>query len=72
MTDPGAFGPGIVFNPAVFEPAVVMRQKVFRTGKQTLWRKGGTFYMTIRNRSYRSTQQVPLDRVPAWMDYFDR
>jgi hypothetical protein len=50
------------------EPQILAR-KVTRLGRQTLFERGGRFFMAISNRTYRSYHEVPAGRVPLWKDY---
>lgn len=49
----------------------VVAEKVYATGVQTLWRDrekwiGARYYVSIRNRSYHSTVEIPLNKVSNW------
>lgn len=50
-------------------PAVeVICRQVFRIGVQTLWSIGGIYYLSIENRTYKSTVEIPEERVPLWVN----
>lgn len=38
----------------------ILIRRVYRTGAQTVEREGGRYFLTIRNRSYRSRVEVPI------------
>lgn len=51
----------------------VLARATFRTGVQTLERGlDGGYYVTIRNRSYRSRQPIPAEKAPVWFERLTR
>lgn len=47
---------------------VVVARKVFRTGVQTLEHDPaqGRWFVTIRNRTYASSAEIPADKAKLW------
>lgn len=45
---------------------VLLAQRTFRIGHQTLEQENGHFYMTIRNRTYSSRVEIPPERAHLW------
>ncbi len=46
---------------------IEVASRVFRTGKQTLWRwPDGSHTVSIRNRSYHAEHPIPADKVAEW------
>jgi len=42
-------------------PHEVLIRRVYRTGVQTIERDGERYFLTIKNRSYRSVVEVPIE-----------
>lgn len=43
------------------EPREVLIRRVCRIGVQTVEREGGRYFVTIKNRTYRSEHEVPIE-----------
>jgi len=39
----------------------VLIRRVYRTGVQTVEREDGRYFLTIKNRTYRSEHEVPIE-----------
>lgn len=45
----------------------LIAQRVERTGKQSLWRNNnGEYFVSIKNRTYESTQPIPVEKAEIW------
>lgn len=46
----------------------LIARKTFRTGVQSLWYNESEkqHYVSIKNRTYKSTQPIPDEKVPVW------
>ena len=53
---------------------VKLAERTARIGVVTLWRRerDGQHFASIRNRTYRSSHPIPLERVPAWRELLAR
>ena len=47
--------------PVPGTPHEVLIRRVYRTGVQTIERDGERYFLTIKNRSYRSVVEVPIE-----------
>lgn len=48
----------------------LLARQICRTGVQSLWYDEETqcYYVSIKNRTYESTQPIPVDKVEIWAD----
>ena len=49
---------------------VKLAERTWRIGVEALWRRerDGQHFVTIVNRTYRSSVPIPAERVPAWLE----
>lgn len=50
----------------------VISRRVYRTGVQTIERRGDRFFLTIKNRTYASEVEILPTKVDAWVKKFAR
>jgi len=46
---------------------VILAERTFRTGVQTLSEEEGRYFVAIRNRSYSSKVEIPPEKVAVWL-----
>ena len=50
----------------------LLARRVFRIGVEELWRCGDKWFVSVKNRTYTSTVEIPEEKVGEWVERLRR